>query len=185
MMSTKFPNCLTPSLPLLPQICLGNHPNHHFLNPLPPPWRWRALLLALPKISYLTSLPQKFSHIAKIKINQNCKTQPQIFDVWCKNVRWKCKNFKKKILPMSFFAKWGKVKWHTLKQTKSKNKHHFFIPTFYVIQLCFWVQKDSSTLKILKMYFVSRSMSKRNVAYRICIVLYYLSASDKVQFKGL
>ena len=125
------------------------------------------------------------THIAKIKINQNCKTHPQIFDIWCKNVRWKCRNFKKKFLPMSFFAKWGKVKWRPLKQTKSKNKHHFSSPTFWVIQLCFWVKKDSPTLKTIKMYFVSGSTSKKNVACLICSVLYYLSARDKVHFKGL
>ena len=45
------------------------------------------------------------SHIAKIKINQHCKTHSQIFDIWWENVRWMCRNFKKKFLPMSFFAK--------------------------------------------------------------------------------
>ena len=105
------------------------------------------------------------THTAKIKINQNYKTQPQIFDIWCKNVRWKCRNFKEKFLPMSFFAKWGKVKWRPLKQTKSKNKHHFSSPTFWVIQLCFWVQKDSSTLKTLKICFFPAWELIQNIAY--------------------
>ena len=57
---------------------------------------------------------------------------------------------KNSLSTMSFFANPGWVKWHPLKQTKSKNKHHFSIPTFWVIQLCFLVQKDSSFLKALK-----------------------------------
>ena len=125
------------------------------------------------------------SHIAKIKINQNCKTHPQIFDIWCKNVRWKCRNFRKKFLPMSFFAKWGKVKWRPLKQTKSKNKHHFSSPTFWVIQLCFWVKKDSTTLKALKMYFVPGWEIIQNIAYSICNVSFWHQSRDKVHFKGL
>ena len=46
------------------------------------------------------------------------------------------------------------VKWRPLKQTKSKNGRHFFISTFDKLQLWFFVQKDSSTLKVLKMQFV-------------------------------
>ena len=127
----------------------------------------------------------QYTHIAKIKINQNCKTHPQIFDIWCKNVRWKCRNFKKNFLLMSFFAKWGKVKWRPLKQTKSKNKHHFSSPTFWVIQLCFWVQKDSSTLKALKLYFVTGWEIIQNIAYSICNVSFWRRSRDKVHFKGL
>ena len=37
----------------------------------------------------------------------------------------------------------------------NKNKHHFFIPTFKVIQLCFFVQNDIFTLTGLKLHFVS------------------------------
>ena len=35
------------------------------------------------------------SHIVKIKIDQNCKTCLQILDIWCKNVRQKCRDLKK------------------------------------------------------------------------------------------
>ena len=45
-------------------------------------------------------------------------------------------------------------KWHPFKQTKTKNGRHFFISTFDNFQLCFFVQKDSFTLKVLKMQFV-------------------------------
>ena len=49
------------------------------------------------------------------------------------------------------FAKYRNFKiWRPLKQTKSKNGCHFFISTFENLQLCFFVQKDSSTLKALK-----------------------------------
>ena len=44
--------------------------------------------------------------------------------------------------------------WRPLKQTKSKNGRHFFISTFENLQLCFFVQKDFATLKVLKMQFV-------------------------------
>ena len=44
--------------------------------------------------------------------------------------------------------------WRPLKQTKSKNGCHFFISTFENLQLCFFVQKDFSTLKVQKMQFV-------------------------------
>ena len=65
---------------------------------------------------------------------------------------------KNSLFTMSFFANPGWVKWHRLTQTKSKNKHHFSIPIFWVIQLYFLVLKllkDSSTPKILKIPFVS------------------------------
>ena len=45
-------------------------------------------------------------------------------------------------------------KWHPFKQTKTKNGRHFFISTFDNFQLCFFVPKDSFTLKFLKMQFV-------------------------------
>ena len=45
-------------------------------------------------------------------------------------------------------------KWHPFKQTKTKNGRHFFISTFDNFQLCFFVQKDSLTPKVLKMQFV-------------------------------
>ena len=45
-------------------------------------------------------------------------------------------------------------KWHPFKQTKTKNGRHFFTSTFDNFQLCFFVQKDSFTLNVLKMQFV-------------------------------
>ena len=67
--------------------------------------------------------------------------------------------------------------WCPLKQTKSKNGRHFFISTFENLQLCFFVQKGSSTLKVLKMQFVF------GWAYdSICNVPYYGSAKDKLHF---
>ena len=47
------------------------------------------------------------------------------------------------------------VKWHPLKQTKTKNGHHFWRLTFNVIQLCSLAQNDSFTLKVLKLQFVT------------------------------
>ena len=38
------------------------------------------------------------THLAKINLNRNCKIRLQILDIWCKNVRQKCRESKKKIL---------------------------------------------------------------------------------------
>ena len=53
------------------------------------------------------------------------------------------------------FRKLRLKNWLPLKQTKTKNKRHFFMPTFKVIQLCFFVQNHIFTLKVLKLHFVS------------------------------
>ena len=53
------------------------------------------------------------------------------------------------------FRKLRLKNWRPLKQTKTKNKHHFFIPTLKVIQLCFFAQNDFFTLKVLKSQFVT------------------------------
>ena len=47
------------------------------------------------------------AHIAKIKIDQNRKTHLQILDMWCKNVRKKCRDSKKIFCTMSFFVNPG------------------------------------------------------------------------------
>ena len=54
---------------------------------------------------------------------------------------------------------------HPLKQTKTKNKHHFFIPTFKVVQFCFFAQDDSFTLKVLKTQFVFGLAMIRKITY--------------------
>ena len=55
--------------------------------------------------------------------------------------------------------------WHPLKETKSKNGRHFIISTFENLQLCFFVQKDSSTLKVLKINLSLAEPMIRNIAY--------------------
>ena len=63
--------------------------------------------------------------------------------------------WKRKIFSVDGLLRYRNFKiWRPLKQTKSKNGCHFFISTFENLQLCFFVQKDSSTLKVLKMQFV-------------------------------
>ena len=47
------------------------------------------------------------SHIAKIKIDQNRKIRLQILDMWCKNVKEKCRDSKKNFCTMSFFVNPG------------------------------------------------------------------------------
>ena len=78
----------------------------------------------------------------------------QILDIMCKHVRQTCKYLKNFFCTLSFFVNPSQVKWRPLNQTKTKNKRHFFIPTFKVIQLCFFVQNDSFTLKVLKTQFI-------------------------------
>ena len=88
---------------------------------------------------------------------------------------------KNSLFTMSFFANPGWVKWHPLKQTKSKNKHHFFIPTFWVIQLYFLVRKDSSTPKVLKIHFVSGwSVNKEHCIFNLQCSLSWLSQRQSV-----
>ena len=74
--------------------------------------------------------------------------------------------------------------WHPLKQTKSKNGRHFFISTFENLQLCFFVQKDSSTLKVLKMQFVFGWAIIRNIADWICNVPYRRLSQRQIAFLG-
>ena len=74
--------------------------------------------------------------------------------------------------------------WRPLKQTKSKNGHHFFISTFENLQLCFFVQKDSSTLKVLKMQFVFGWAIIRNIADWICNVPYRRLSQRQIAFLG-
>ena len=55
---------------------------------------------------------------------------------------------------LGLFRKLRLKNWRPLKQTKTKNKRHFFIPTFKVIQLCFFAQNDSFTIKVPKTQFI-------------------------------
>ena len=56
-----------------------------------------------------------YTHKVKIKINQNCKTHSQIFNIWCKDIRWKCRNFKKNFTDVLFC----KVKLSKMASTKT------------------------------------------------------------------
>ena len=67
----------------------------------------------------------------------------------------------------SFFKNPPEGAEHVQKWIESKNGCHFEKPSFKDIQLCCLVQKDSSTLKVLKLNFVSvkhGSASITNVA---------------------
>ena len=73
----------------------------------------------------------------------------------------------------------------SIKTNKIKNKQHFLNPIFHVIQLCFWSGRDSSPLKVFKMYFIFGWVAKQNIAYQIRIVLITHSNKYKVHFKDL
>ena len=106
----------------------------------------------------------------------------QILDIMCKHVRQTCRYLKNFFCTLSFFVNPSQVKWHPLKQTKTKNKRHFFIPTFKVIQLCFFVQNDSFTLKILKTQLIFGWAMIRKIADWMFNVSYHGSAKDKLRF---
>ena len=65
-----------------------------------------------------------------------------------------------------------------------KNGRHFFISTFENLQLCFFVQNDSFTLKVLKMQFVFGWAIIRNIADWICNVLYRRLSQRQIAFLG-
>ena len=94
------------------------------------------------------------------------------------------KNEKNKYLPQPLLRYRNFKIWRPLKQTKSKNGRHFFISTFENLQLCFFVQKDSSTLKVLKMQFVFGWAIIRNIADWICNVPYRRLSQRQITFLG-
>ena len=65
------------------------------------------------------------------------------------------------------------VKWHPLKQTKLKNGHHFWRPTFLDIELCCLVQKDSTALKLLKSHFASTEHGSVSLLYIKCAMFFH------------
>ena len=93
-------------------------------------------------------------------------TYPEIWKKYCDDTRLRfcvgidlChilvgKNQKNKYFPQPLLRYRNFKIWRPLKQTKSKNGRHFFLSTFENLQLCFFVQKDSTTLRVLKMQFV-------------------------------
>ena len=93
--------------------------------------------------------------------------------------------WKRKIFSVDGLLRYRNFKiWRPLKQTKSKNGRHFFISTFENLQLCFFVQKDSSTLKVLKMQFVFGWAIIRNIADWICNVPYSRLSQRQIAFLG-
>ena len=69
-------------------------------------------------------------------------------------IYWLVKNKKNKYFPQPLLRYRNFKIWRPLKQTKWKNGWHLFMSTFENLQLCFFVQNDSFTLKVLKMQFV-------------------------------
>ena len=94
------------------------------------------------------------------------------------------KNQKTKYFPSPLLRYRNFKIWRPLKQTKTKNGRHFFISTFENLQLCFFVQNDSSTLKVLKMQFVFGWAIIRNMADWICNVPYCRLSQRQIAFLG-
>ena len=107
------------------------------------------------------------SHIAKIKINQNCKTHPQIFDTWCKNVRWKCKNFKKIFTDVLFW----KVKLSKMASTKTNKTWYRFNTFFIIISVLF---NDNLEAKIQR--YITRAIhetrGRKKLKKALCLPIY-------------
>ena len=88
-------------------------------------------------------------------------------------IRWM---HKAKIAYMFPICSWKKplfVKWHPLKQTKSKNRHHYWWPIFWDVKLCCLVPKDSTALKLPKSYFASAEHGSVSLLYIKCAILYH------------
>ena len=66
-------------------------------------------------------------------------------------------------------------KWCPLKQTKTKNGHHFRRLTFKDIQLCCLAQNDSFTLKVLKLQFVTVKHDSASISNVECAT-YHIEA---------
>ena len=62
--------------------------------------------------------------------------------------------YDKEYLEKIIYVPLSGIKININKKKKKKNGWHFFISTFDNFQLCFFVRKDSITLKVLKMQFV-------------------------------
>ena len=88
----------------------------------------------------------------------------------------KKQNFVDRVTRYGYFRKW-----HPLKQTKTKNGRHFFISTFDNFQLCFFVQKDSFTLKVLKMQFVFGTEFVKQCRFDF-VKFFLVSTKDKLHF---
>ena len=88
-------------------------------------------------------------------LNVKSKISFQFLDICFKFIRQKYRQLKNETSTVSFFVNPGWVKWCPLKQTKTKNRHHFRRLTFKVIQLCCLAQNDSFTPKVLKLQFVT------------------------------
>ena len=71
----------------------------------------------------------------------------------------------------------------SVETNKNENGRHFVISTFDKFQLCFFVQKDSFTLKVLKTQFAFENLMKINNAARLWSI--FLSLSQRqIAFLG-
>ena len=75
------------------------------------------------------------------------------FLIYSANILDKCVNSQKKILYIVLFCKVKLCKMASIKTNKIKKQTALFA-IFHDVQLCFWSSRDSSPLKVFKMYFV-------------------------------
>ena len=72
---------------------------------------------------------------------------------------------RKKILHIAVFYKSRLSKMLATEVNKIKDRLHFYIPIFEDIQLCSGPSKDSSTVKVLKICFVSGRVAKTKIRF--------------------
>ena len=126
-------------------------------------------------------------HLNGIKLsNSSLCDFESIFDIGNPNGLCPGQNFV--CSSLVFFENQDEVKWRPLKQTISKNKHHFSIAVFHNQKLCCLAEKDSLTLNVLKLDSVFFKFNKKHNTKHCkrhlqCFVLKL--KKDKVQFKPL
>ena len=121
-----------------------------------------------------------------IMVNESFRSpKSQIFDMRCKNVRQMFFKSQKNILYIVLFCKVKLSKMASIKTKKIKKQTRLFNPIFHDVQLCFWSGRDSSPLKVFKMYFVFVWVCIQNIPDLICNVLIWHLNKDKVHFKDL
>ena len=95
------------------------------------------------------------THCPVVALIYEKKIRLQFFDMFTIFVRQTTFHLEGCPKLMSLFVNPVWVKWHPLKQTKTKMGHHFWKLIFKVIQPCCLAKKDSFTPKVLKLHFVS------------------------------
>ena len=121
----------------------------------------------------------------KIKIDQNCKIRPHILDIWCKNVRWKCRESKEKLYYVFFcksrLSKMASAKTNKIEKRTPLPKTNFLSYTTLLLGPKRFVHSKGPKIALCLCYtWLSLDMvcCTFDVQYRGWVIF----NSDKVQF---